>query len=199
MRFLFQLNLDLLPKELGDRFGTGLLQVFHCNEDRCPAPKAPNYNPGHVVRIIQPNGPPIPSDQRENLRDALRITSWRRSIELPHFMEGRKIGIEPILFPDRDRNVDFVRCEPLDIEFGVTSKNFLYFLMPSQKDKLAGWPYWVQDAIYPKCRRCKSQMQFLFQLGNHDHPRSNNGHTGVSIITQCPRHKDVVAFSEGVS
>ena len=61
-------------------------------------------------------------------------------------------------------------------------------------DKLAGWPAWVQGVEYPNCPRCGRRMAHVFQVDSEDHVPFMFGDAGCGHITQCPEHKEVVAF-----
>ena len=66
--------------------------------------------------------------------------------------------------------------------------------MAADKDKLAGWPCWVQGNEQPLCPTCGSTMRLLFQVDSEDHVPFMWGDAGIGHITQCPTHLDVVAF-----
>ena len=61
-------------------------------------------------------------------------------------------------------------------------------------DKLAGWPAWVQGVEYPSCALCGSRMLQLFQVDSEDNIPFMFGDVGCGNITQCPEHKEIVAF-----
>ena len=68
-------------------------------------------------------------------------------------------------------------------------------MIPFEGDKLAGWPYWVQDVEYPKCPTCDRLMDTLiFEFASDDHVPYLWGDVGTGYILQCPDHKDQVAF-----
>lgn len=61
------------------------------------------------------------------------------------------------------------------------------------REKLGGYPCWVQSAYSPKCTRvgCCRVMRQVFQLKSHEF----FGHTdGIGHVMQCPVHKEVVDF-----
>ncbi|HEY7328275.1 MAG TPA: DUF1963 domain-containing protein [Gemmataceae bacterium] len=56
------------------------------------------------------------------------------------------------------------------------------------RDKLAGWPYWIQNVEYPSCPRCGQQMIHVFQVDSEDNIPFMFGDSGCGNITQCPEH-----------
>ncbi|MEM6435512.1 MAG: pentapeptide repeat-containing protein [Cyanobacteria bacterium P01_D01_bin.115] len=68
-------------------------------------------------------------------------------------------------------------------------------MFPAEGDKLAGWPYWIQDVEYPKCPTCDRLMDTLiFEFASNDHVPYFWGDVGAGYILQCPEHKEQVAF-----
>src|SRR5262249_30013428 len=63
----------------------------------------------------------------------------------------------------------------------------------ARKDKLGGWPLWIQALDYLKCPRCDQLMTPLFQIDSDDHPSYRFGR-GCGHLTRCERHPDVVGF-----
>jgi uncharacterized protein YwqG len=61
-------------------------------------------------------------------------------------------------------------------------------------DKLTGWPDWRQGVEYPACRACGGRMQLVFQLDSEDNLPYMFGRSGCGHLTQCPEHKDQLAF-----
>lgn len=61
-------------------------------------------------------------------------------------------------------------------------------------DKLGGWPAWVQGVEYPSCPRCGKRMVLVFQVDSEDNVPFMFGDIGCGHVTQCPKHKEVVAF-----
>ena len=64
------------------------------------------------------------------------------------------------------------------------------------KDKLAGWPFWLQWRNYPDCPRCERQMRFVFQIDSQDNVPYDFGDSGIVSLFQCPVHKSEVAVRE---
>ena len=65
---------------------------------------------------------------------------------------------------------------------------------PRAGDKLAGWPYWVQDVEYPDCPKCGERMRLVFQIDSGDNLPFDFGDVGCGHVTQCTEHKGVLAF-----
>src|SRR5258708_2029260 len=67
LQFFLQLNLSDLPEELGQRFGTGLLQLFYCTRDECQGyggwePFADDLS---RVRLVHPKGEALQTDMHD--------------------------------------------------------------------------------------------------------------------------------------
>ena len=61
-------------------------------------------------------------------------------------------------------------------------------------DKLAGWPCWIQYSENPNCPKCQQRMQFVFQVASDNNLPYHFGDMGNGYLTQCPEHKDALAF-----
>ncbi|MGG6239524.1 pentapeptide repeat-containing protein [Nodosilinea sp. AN01ver1] len=216
MRFFFQVNLQDIPEELNQNFGAGILQFFYCTyetriEHDHPIPsKTFTYgnlltgNAKHIehksceddclgympfaenqlVRIIQPTETPAVFEIPETVYNlsmlrreefpARLIVDWQRVNDYPDY--------EEIL----DQGIDFEHDD-----FVFMHDSGLYH----HRDKLAGWPNWVQDVEYPDCPICQQQMnQLIFQLVSDDNIPYLWGDMGTGYVLQCPTHKDQVTF-----
>ena len=64
-----------------------------------------------------------------------------------------------------------------------------------EKDKLAGYPRWVQDPQYPNCLLCDRSMdRLIFEFASDDNIPFLWGDGGTGYFLQCPKHKEQVAF-----
>src|SRR5262249_32256439 len=63
------------------------------------------------------------------------------------------------------------------------------------RDKLGGWPHWVQAPEYVRCPRCRERMTYLFQLDSQDHIPYLFGDMGCGHIFRCATHPDLFAFT----
>ena len=64
-----------------------------------------------------------------------------------------------------------------------------------ERDKVGGWPAWVQVVEYPKCPQCDGRMDsVVFQLTSGDKVPFHLADGGRGPILQCPKHKRVLAF-----
>jgi uncharacterized protein YwqG len=195
LQLFLQLNLDELPKELGKRYGSGLLQLFYCtNAKQMCAVKCEAWSPfgrSVVARVVQPTGVGA-APHNPHARDffpAKTIVGWEGFDDYPQgeeqgfIWDGEPLGSR-ILCP----NLDLV-LEDLPVK---TVEEVLTCCQ--QGDKLAGWPFWVQGAEYPNCPRCGRRMRYVFQIDSENNLPYMFGDVGCSHITQCPEHQDVVAF-----
>ena len=185
MQLFVQLNLEELPVALDQQFGRGLLQFFYCtnNDPLCEVDMAAwePFSQSTLVRIIEPLSPKetvvVPSEL-EDYFPARLITGWQVSEDYPSWDESQELGVK--LGP-----VEEVReWERLTDEAGV----------PLAGDKLAGWPYWVQNIEYPHCPVCNEKMRLVFQVDSNGHLPFMFGDVGCGHITQCKTHLEQVAF-----
>ncbi len=171
LTFFLQLSLESLPNELQGKFGEGLLQMFYC-------PHCDDWKPfsvGHLVRLLQPQNIGNTSTiLPATTLPAKKIIAWEAFDDYPTYDEWDDLDI-PVQISDR------VAEAAQD-------------MLTKEGDKLAGWPYWLQSVEYPSCLKCNKQMQFVFQLDSNDNLGFMFGDAGCGHITQCPEHKDVLAF-----
>lgn len=99
------------------------------------------------------------------------IVDWNSIDEYPHFEEYEQLGIE---FDEEVYNLFEKK------QFGL----------PTVKDKLFGWPYWVQSVECPFDRKTEIQMELLFQLASEDNLPYMFGDDGIGHLTQSPDNKD---------
>lgn len=182
IRFFLQLDLARLPEGAAGEYGAGLLQMFYCTsgEGACEV-DCEAYFPfseSVLVRLVEPGdgargtAAPPPSGGEDPFPPK-RIVGWRRVDDYPGRQEGERLGVE-------------LGGGEWEAAGGQG--------YPRAGDKLGGWPYWVQDVEYPDCPRCGARMRLVFQLDSGDNLPYSFGDVGCGHITQCPEHKDVLAF-----
>jgi uncharacterized protein YwqG len=197
MLFL-QLDLQSLPEELDRRFGVGLLQLFYCTRDGCQGEGGwePFADDLGRVRVVLPVGPSAVTSMPEQDYPwpAKQIVGWSRFTDLPMPEEHDQLGLKYTY----DFNAGTLRIECPELDFDVTNR---MSACPAEKiavsesgDKLAGWPAWVQGVEYPHCPQCGRQMILVFQVDSENNIPFMFGDVGCGHITQCPEHKEVVAF-----
>ncbi|WP_414550540.1 WGR domain-containing protein [Anabaena sp. CCY 0017] len=202
MQLFLQLNLADLPEPLGEEFGTGLLQMFHCIPGDCQ----PEYECGTIfygrvpfliknvrIRLVQPLGngstPPLPTiDGQEYGIDfpAKTITDWVEIEDYPHPDDL----IAQVYGWDQVTNYD--RGNELAGRLGLEEYDEVY--PTDEDDKLAGYPRWVQDMECPGCPICHAPMRQVFQLASCQNLPYMFGDIGIAHIMQCKTHKDQFAF-----
>jgi uncharacterized protein YwqG len=198
LQLILQLNLHELPKELCQPFGTGLLQLFYCCRDECQGfggwePFTDDLN---RVRVVHPQGTGLTSDipDQKGYFPAKRITGWTRFIDLPKPCEHEELGLR-YTYNFKAGTVK-VECEELGLVFEEIDDGHLAEAIANSElgDKLAGWLAWIQNVEYPHCPRCRRRMVHVFQVDSGDNVPFMFGDAGCGQITQCPEHKDIVAF-----
>ncbi len=193
MPLFLQLDLAALPGELGGRFGDGLLQLFYCTADTCDGGYE-TFGRQSCARVVRPDGESAaaPAGVDGGFPGSV-VTGWERFEDLPSPEEHGDLGVEYTYSgPDGTRVV----CVELDlVADGVRDDGLAEAIGAARDgDKLAGWPDWVQGAEYPSCPRCEKRMELVFQFDSEDNVPFMFGDVGIGHVTQCPEHKDVVAF-----
>lgn len=192
MPLFLQLDLDDLPELLADTFGSGLLQLFYCTE--CDDAWEP-FSPSSLVRVIQPSGDSAEATSPSESFPVKTITQWKCFDDFPNPQDHEALGLDYTYDFEKPLRTT-VTCPALNFIAEVIRDGSVAERIGSAKggDKLAGWPHWVQGAEYPSCPRCQQQMRLVFQLDSNDHLPFMFGDVGTGHVTQCPKHKDVVAF-----
>ena len=197
-QLFLQLNLGDLPAEVGGAFGMGLLQLFYCTSDSCAGQGgwAPFEDNVSRVRVVHPSGPGLPTDvpQRPGYFPARRIVGWQAISDMPSPADHDDLGL--VYTYDHKAGTTKLECPELGLVFDDVRDGELAETLASAApgDKLGGWPCWVQGPEYPKCPRCATSMELVFQVDSEDNIPFMFGDVGCGHVTQCPGHKDVVAF-----
>ena len=198
LQLFLQLDLGELPAELGQRFGTGLLQLFYCTREECQGSGGwePFADDLSRVRVVRPSGPGLgtaASDQVGSFPPK-RIVGWSLFTDLPMPEEHGELGLAYTY----DFNAGTLRLQCPEVGLDLTqAMNDLAaegIAVSELGDKLGGWPAWVQGIEYPTCPRCGRRMEHVFQVDSEDNVPFMFGDVGCGHVTQCPEHKEVVAF-----
>ena len=201
MQLFLQLNLDALPQPLAGKHGRGLLQLFYCSRDLDGSCESfggwePFNDAVSCVRIIQPCGHPILSSvpQEAGYFPAQTILEWEAFYDNPDPEEHEMLGLTYSY--DWDTRTIHITCEAPEVHLeGLRDLSLPEEIAISASgDKLGGWPHWIQNRDFPVCPRCGQEMSFVLQIDSHDHLPYMFGDMGLGTLTQCPNHKEVVAF-----
>jgi hypothetical protein len=207
LQLFVQLDLDGLPAEIAAASGGGVLQLFYCvgqrpevaddGEPPCWAEGAwqPFSDVASVARVVPAHSlRPAAMAGGPAGFPARAIVGWDRFEDVPHPADHDAAGLSHSYdFPARTVTL---RCPSvgLDVTLGLDDLPVEDIATAAEKDKLGGWPCWVQSNEQPGCPRCGETMRLLFQLDSEDHVPFMFGDAGVGHVTQCPTHTDVVAF-----
>jgi hypothetical protein len=188
MHLFLQINLQELPAEVGGRFGQGMIQFFYCKRRDCVEDCTGKLPPDvmSVVRLVDldaPGGFGSRDEGPEDLFPAKLIVSWKEGMDY---------------HPDRDE-LEELRIELTDEERDL----FDGWGLIETRDKLAGWPAWIQGLECVSCRACGRGMQHVFQFEPHVHLDYSFGQEffdrpvdwGCGWLFQCPEHKSQLAFT----
>lgn len=203
MPLFLQLDLDDLPREYAGRFGSGLLQLFYC-VDKCEYESSEAWAPfdhtTKLVRIVAKEAGAIAAPRDVGLKARPQaIIGWTASRECCNYEEADQHGIKSEY--KREGLAHRIRylCEAMNIDSGWLDEGgqdamYEKVFNPANRDKLGGWPYWVQGVEYPNCTECGTRMELVFQIDSEDHVPFMFGDVGCGHITQCPTHKHIVTF-----
>jgi hypothetical protein len=181
MQLFIQLNSAHLPQEAGQPFGDGFLQVFYCTnketscETECEAFFP--FSQSTLVRVLDFTRAQTQGSIDNPVNGAFpekAITGWEVQADYPNGEELDELG-----------------CSLSDEQFECLSE----MGYPLPKDKLLGWPFWVQGVEYPECPDCGKRMNLIFQIDSEDNLPYMFGDVGCAHITQCATHKDRMAIA----
>ncbi|MCR8634871.1 YwqG family protein [Paenibacillus radicis (ex Xue et al. 2023)] len=179
MQLFVQLSLSELPQSFQSYVGIdkGILQMFYClNEEPLCEVECEAYFPfskSTFLRIINPIDSGRSDIDVSKFYPAKTILSWNEIADYPNIEEMNEMGLS----------------------FTDDEESELYeSLNPATGDKLGGYPSWVQGVEYPNCPKCQEKMQLIFQIDSEINLPYMFGDSGCGHITQCNKHKDVLAF-----
>lgn len=178
MQLFLQLNLEELPENKN----TGLIQLFYCttSEPHCESELESffPFSEATVCRKIKigKESKQIEPDIEELFNEKL-IIDWQLIDDYPHFEEYSLLSINL----DLDDDV-YELMEQRNIG------------LPIEKDKLFGWPYWIQSVEYPYDRKTGEQMELLFQVISEDNLPYMFGDSGIGHLTQSPHNNEELGF-----
>jgi hypothetical protein len=181
LALFLQLNLATLPEDIRGEFGHGHLQMFYCVSDSGCCVQGENWHspfaPHQLLRRIDSSRsePAVLAPRFDRILPASTIVGWERIDDYPNSYELDELGVE---LDDEIRDELFER--------GLTA---------AQRDKLLGWPAWVQNANYPECRICGRALWLIFSLESHQNLWYAFGDSGSGQLTGCPDHPDELAFA----
>ncbi|MGV7222129.1 MAG: DUF1963 domain-containing protein [Nitrospinales bacterium] len=176
MQLFLQLNSKHLPNESEYPFGNGVLQVFYCTneEEQCEI-ECEAFFPfakSTLVRVLNPDiekSKAIDDSPVKAPFPAKEIIGWEKKDDYPNWVELEELGVKIT-----DQQSDVLA----DLDF------------PASKDKLLGWPCWIQGVEYPACPDCGKKMRYIFQIDSEDNLPHMFGDSGCSYITQCEEHRN---------
>ncbi len=184
MPLWLQLDLARIPARardaLPERLRSGMLQFFYCTHDQCDNQDFGAFAPNQMSRIV-PTGrlvelsPPSKTDH-----DARPIAGWQEETDFPGAEEAGSIVGAAFDLDDAQAFYDARVSQRKPV--------------PIPRDKLAGWPDWVQSMYYPECPTCNKPMTYLFQITSEDHIPFMFGDAGIGHLCFCPNHPNRGAF-----
>ncbi|HEY9605039.1 MAG TPA: WGR domain-containing protein [Allocoleopsis sp.] len=206
MQLFFQLNLNELPEPVRQEFGTGLLQLFYCVRDdgACEGgAEVPVVSYGDssayisenvLIRLVQPNGEastaPIPLPESDYFPPKT-IADWEQLEDYPEALDE----IVALIYGWDRVNDQALKYELLERLGFSDYEDYDEHCLTYNKDKLAGYPRWVQGMGYPGCPICREPMRQVFQLGSDDNLPYQFGDGGIAHVLQCKTHKEQLVLT----
>ncbi len=178
MQLFLQLNLNDLPENKKN----GMIQLFYCTSENpnCEIDLEAYYpfSEATVCRKIESNGESSKiTPNIDVVFDEKLIVDWTEVDDYPDTIEYSENGI--------DLDIDDDILELMEIR---------EICVPIEKDKLFGWPRWVQDIEYPSDRQTLTQMELLFQFVSEDNLPYMFGDDGIGHLTQSLDNENELAF-----
>lgn len=192
LKLFLQLDCHQLPaavdehwaglKMLRQREETHWIQLFYCTGPQGGwNAKCDNWRPysdNHLARVLHAGQALCVAAENQGW-PGKSIQAWQAFDDLPAYQDYDKIQMSPALFRALDSEETFEALnEPC----------------PAEKDKLGGWPFWVQENEVPACRECGTPMDVIFQLDSEQLLPHMFGDAGIAHLSQCPQHPEVLAF-----
>lgn len=169
---VLQLNPSQMPEPLRKTYGTDLIQLFYCNDCASEGGWEP-FSATSVARQVAIAGDSADPGRRPARElEPLVIRGWTAVDDYPGWEERSGLGVE-------------LEDDEADIADELTHAG----------EKLSGWPHWIQAVEYPSCPECGTTMRLVFQIDSGGHVDINLGDMGCGHLTQCPDHKQVLAFA----
>jgi uncharacterized protein YwqG len=197
LRLFLQVDLRSLPPGFDASAGpaAGLLQLLYCSTDDGGCETWRPFSGTHVVRILNEPHHRMPHPAGVEAFPTKAIDGWNELVDFPHPEDHRELGVD-YSYDFKARRVT-VRCPEIGLEIRDLPIDMGVAELVSNAepgDKLGGWPAWVQGPEYPACPTCGARMGLVFQLDSEDNLPTMFGDLGCGHITQCPTHRDVLAF-----
>jgi len=206
MSLLLQLDLAAIPASKAP-LDSGVLQVFYCTRmDFDTNEFCDDYQPFsscHHLRVISDSqmSPPVGANPVLTF-PPVDIVGWESFDDFPSGEEHDRLGLRydyefrpgftSVGVHWDDGNVHFTDIVCTNDAGGDLAGEIA---SASPKDKLLGWPMWIQGVEYPSCPRCKREMEYFFQLDSEDNVPHMFGDVGCGHVSYCPDHPDVLAFT----
>lgn len=185
MHFFAQINLSTAPrprKSHGpvavDAPASGLLQAFACLNLGCSMMREEPVNDWSCVRTMPAQHLASLVPRRGCEFPPKQVTRWQELRDVPEDSHAVKLGAG-------------VTPAALDAVYG---KHWSVFKYAHDRDKLFGWPYWVQGWCPTPCPACGREMQFLLQIAGEDNTPHMFGDDGIALVHVCPDHPDRGSF-----
>lgn len=182
LTLLAQLEIASLPPAVGAA-GAGLLQVFYCIEASGPSScdSWEDDSDAVCVRLVESHGYGANGESGvdPSALPAHRVVGWVECDDWPSSIDWDTLGIA--LSPEDESDFDALE----DRDLAPT---------PRGRDKVGGWPLWVQGAEWGHCQLCNQQMIPLLQIDSEDHVAYMFGDSGIAHVCQCPAHPEQLSW-----
>ncbi len=175
-----QLFLQLEMEKLPAKPQQGLLQLFYCTNQETDCDSELDawspFSEAVTCRKIEIEGESASiTPKLDSIFEEKNIINWEAKDDFPHYEELYDLELD------------------IDDEIGeIISEEELRPTL--EKDKLFGYPYWVQSIEYPFDRKTGTRMELIFQIDSEDNLPYMFGDVGIGHITQSPDNEYELAF-----
>ncbi len=196
-QLVLQLNLTECPLKFAGWPEQGFVQVFYClNEgtyceeagDDCFSP----FGKFVTARVIesQGEGELVKENPVKGALPTRVITGWKELLDYPAPTEVEPLTEGKVTEEEADFLFDLTEDYGLSWRDASLPEPLTY-----PKDKVGGWPLWLQDTAYPSCPECEAKMEYVLQVASNDGFSHGWGDCDIAQLFRCPTHKKVLAFS----
>ncbi len=205
LQLFVQLELASLPAEFTVVKREGVVQLFYCrggntsDEHEGCSGEAGDVPFSTAVKLARrvPDAslrPVSPDPNGEAPWPPKVVIDWERFVDRPDFEDHAAAGLRATY--DLDARTVLFEADSVGVAqtFGINELRVEQLAEAAGRDKLGGWPYWIQGPEYPRCTVCGDTMAVIFQLDSEDHIPFMFGDAGIGHISMCRSHPDVVAF-----
>jgi predicted DNA-binding WGR domain protein len=188
LQLLLQLNTLHFPKEIGDEYGVGLIQVFLCTQQLCRGSASGEA----ICRLIANDTPEhqtLPTF--EEAFPAKKIIGWQLEQSYPDDDELEQYGVVLDSLDNEDDDILIrVTCDEFNVRYVSDDDESIWSITPHGGGaRLSGYPSWYYNSLSKCCPICLKPMRMVFEFDSDDHIPFWFGRYQRGHLMQCKTHK----------